>query len=298
MNTLSLLFIGSLGAPEIIIIALVVLLLFGGKKIPELMRGIGKGVRSFKEGINGIEKDIKDNTDVEANAKSDPEERAELMPTYDEPTNESIAQNLAAILELDAEDVLKRLAKTNSWSEVIKTQVESEQADQVRSYAKNNGLSAGIYVLPSSKRYYPYSSLASQIIGWVNYNDGNRGAYGLEAMYNDVLSGQTGRIVTAKDGTGKQLLYRYEDYEDAVDGMDLHLTLDATIQYYCERVLSEGIQKYEVQNGGFAIAMDPNTGAILAWANSPTYDLNNPSAVTDPDTLAPRASSFSRRRLI
>ena len=73
MNTLSLLFIGSLGAPEIIILALVVLLLFGGKKIPELMRGIGKGVRSFKEGINGIEKDIKDNTDVEANAKSDVE---------------------------------------------------------------------------------------------------------------------------------------------------------------------------------------------------------------------------------
>ena len=73
MNTLSLLFIGSLGAPEIIIIALVVLLLFGGKKIPELMRGIGKGVRSFKEGINGIEKDIKDTTDVEANAKSDVE---------------------------------------------------------------------------------------------------------------------------------------------------------------------------------------------------------------------------------
>ena len=73
MNTLSLLFIGSLGAPEIIIIALVVLLLFGGKKIPELMRVIGKGVRRFKEGINGIEKDIKDNTDVEANAKSDVE---------------------------------------------------------------------------------------------------------------------------------------------------------------------------------------------------------------------------------
>lgn len=73
MNTLSLLFFGPLGAPEIIIIALVVLLLFGGKKIPELMRGIGKGVRSFKEGINGIEKDIKDNTDVEANAKSDVE---------------------------------------------------------------------------------------------------------------------------------------------------------------------------------------------------------------------------------
>lgn len=65
MNTIGLLFLGSLGAPEIIIIALVVLLLFGGKKIPELMRGIGKGVRSFKEGINGIEKDIKEGTDVD-----------------------------------------------------------------------------------------------------------------------------------------------------------------------------------------------------------------------------------------
>ena len=217
-----------------------------------------------------------------ANAESDPEKREELMPDYAEPTNESIAQNLAAILELDAENILTRLAKTNSWSEVIKTQVESDEADLVRAYAKNNGLSAGIYVMPSSKRYYPYSSLASQIIGWVNYNDGNRGAYGLEAMYDDVLSGQTGRIVTAKDGTGKQLLYRYEDYEDAVDGMDLHLTLDATIQYYCERVLSEGIEKFEVQEGGFVIAMNPKTGAILGWANSPSYDLNQPRTISDP----------------
>ena len=54
MNT----FLFGIGTPEIIVIVLVILLLFGGKKIPELMRGIGKGVRSFKEGINGIEKDI------------------------------------------------------------------------------------------------------------------------------------------------------------------------------------------------------------------------------------------------
>ena len=52
------LFFGNLGAGEIILIALIVLLLFGGKKIPELMKGIGKGVRNFKEGMNNIEKDI------------------------------------------------------------------------------------------------------------------------------------------------------------------------------------------------------------------------------------------------
>lgn len=53
-----LLFLGNFGAGEIIVIALIVLLLFGGKKIPELMRGIGKGIRSFKEGVNNIENDI------------------------------------------------------------------------------------------------------------------------------------------------------------------------------------------------------------------------------------------------
>lgn len=63
----NLLFLGNLGTAEIIIIALVLLLLFGGKKIPELMRGIGKGVRNFKEGMNEIEKDI--NKDVEASDK-------------------------------------------------------------------------------------------------------------------------------------------------------------------------------------------------------------------------------------
>ncbi len=221
-----------------------------------------------------------------ANAAETPEEREELMPDYPEPTNESIAQSLAEMLDLDAADILERLGRTDSWSEVIKTQVESDQADLVRTYAKENGLSAGIYVLPSSKRYYPYGSLAAQIIGWVNYNDGNRGAYGLEALYDEELSGQTGRIVTAKDGTGKQLLYRYEDYEDAVDGMDLHLTLDATIQSYCERVLTEGVEKFEAQDGGFVLAMDPDTGAILGWANSPSYDLNEPRTISDENLSA------------
>ena len=55
---------GSLGAPEIIIIAFLVLLLFGGKKIPELMKGIGKGVKCFKDGMKGIEDDVKETNDT------------------------------------------------------------------------------------------------------------------------------------------------------------------------------------------------------------------------------------------
>ncbi|MBM6869396.1 penicillin-binding transpeptidase domain-containing protein [Pseudoflavonifractor phocaeensis] len=216
-----------------------------------------------------------------AQAAETAEEREKLMPSYPEPTNESIAQTLSQLLGLDQESILQRLSKTNSMYEIIAKQVDEDVADQISAYASENGLSRGIYLNATAKRYYPYSTLAAQIVGWVNYNDGNRGAYGLEAMYDDILAGQTGRVVTAKDGHGKQMLYRYEDYYDATDGYDLTLTLDATIQYYCERVLAEGIEKYEVQDGGFVIAMEPKTGRILAWANSPTYDLNDPRTVID-----------------
>ena len=204
------------------------------------------------------------------------------MPTTPEPTNEFIASGLAEILGLEEEDILKRLEKTWSMYEIIKTRVEKEEADAVRAFINDNGLQGAVYLPPTTKRYYPYSSLASQVIGWVNWKNDNKGAYGMEAVYEDVLAGEAGRVVTAKNGRGTEMLYRYEDYYDATNGDNLTLTIDATIQYYCERVLAEGVEKFDVQNGGFAIAMDPNTGAILAWANSPTYDLNEPWTVTDP----------------
>ena len=67
MNTL--LLIGGIGMQEILVIALIVLLLFGGKNIPELMKGIGKGVRSFKDGVNGLEKEIDNDESTHRNPK-------------------------------------------------------------------------------------------------------------------------------------------------------------------------------------------------------------------------------------
>ncbi len=209
-------------------------------------------------------------------------EDGEDGPDYPEPTNEFIASSLAQILDLDEEDILKRLAKTNSQYEMIKWRVEQEESDAVREFITENNLQHGIYLMPTTKRYYPYNSLAAQVIGWVNFNSDGKGAYGMEAIYEEELAGETGRVVTAKNGKGTEMLYRFEEYYDALDGNDLTLTIDTTIQYYCERILEKGVEMFEVQDGGFAIAMDPNTGAILAWANSPTYDLNDPWGVTDP----------------
>ena len=201
-------------------------------------------------------------------------------PDYPEPTNEFIAENLAEILDLEVDDILARLAKENSLYEMIKWRVEPEESEAVEQFITENHIS-GIYLMPTSKRYYPKGSLAAQVIGWVNPNLGE-GAYGVEALYEEELAGETGRVVTAKNGVGTEMLYWFEDYYDATNGDDLTLTIDATIQAFCESILKKGVEQFDVQNGGFCIAMDPNTGEILAWANSPTYDLNDPWAVTDP----------------
>lgn len=205
-------------------------------------------------------------------------------PDYPEPTNEVIAAKLSAILDVEEQMVLDRLAKTNRQYEVIKAKVEEEVAEQVREFISEYHLAGGLRLDPTTKRYYPSSSLASHIIGFVNME--NKGAYGLEAMYDDELSGEAGRVVTAKNARGTEMLSRYETFVDALNGYDFELTVNSTIQGMLESALQEGIEAYDVQYGGFAIAMDPGTGAILGMASSPEYDLNNYSAVADPDLAA------------
>ena len=204
------------------------------------------------------------------------------MPDWPEPTDEYIASSLAAILSIDQEDILARLEKEWSQYEILKWRVGDDEANAVREFIVDTHLSEGLFVMPTTKRFYFKNSLAAQVIGWVNPNTDNTGAYGMEAVYEDELSGETGRVVTAKNGKGTEMLYRFEEYYDATDGNDLTLTLDSTIQYFCERILEKGVAQFDVQDGGFCLAMDPNTGEILAWANSPTYDLNDPWSVTDP----------------
>lgn len=190
-----------------------------------------------------------------------------------------IADGLSQILGIDRDQIMKRLEKTNSAWEVVASKVEEATATKVRQFILDNKLSGGLYLTPDTKRYYPYSSLASQVVGFVNSE--NHGAYGLEAIYDNDLAGQNGRVITAKNASGAEMLSNYENYIDAVDGYSLHLTLDATIQYYAERILDEGIKTFEVRNGGFCIVMNPNTGAIYAMASSPEYDLNNPRVIAD-----------------
>lgn len=190
-------------------------------------------------------------------------------------TKDSVAQKLSEILEINKEGILKKMERTDSQYEVLKLRVEEDVADQIRTFINDEGV-VGVYMVTDAKRYYPYATLASQIIGFVGMD--NYGLYGLEARYNDVLDGETGLVVSTKDPTGSDMLYGYEQYYKAQNGSDIVLTLDATVQYYVEKALSEMVTSTEAQ-GATGIVMDVETGAVLAMASSPTYDLNDPSAV-------------------
>lgn len=212
------------------------------------------------------------------------EKYAEEKPEdgHPEPTPELITSGLAQILGIEQEKIMKRMENTKSQYEVLQWRVDDDVSARVREFIVTNQLYPGVFLSPDTKRIYPYSSLAAQVIGWVNANDDNKGAYGLEAYREELLAGEAGRVVTSKNASGTEMLSSYENYVDPVSGYNLNLTLDATIQSYCERVLSEGIDTYDVQQGGFAIVMNPKTGAILAMASAPNYDLNLPRQVSDP----------------
>lgn len=197
----------------------------------------------------------------------------------------TIVNWLSANLGMDAESLRTRIEKTNSAYERLATEVEEEQAEQIRQFIKDQELANSLYLVDSSKRYYPFASIGSHILGYMSYNensgDQKEGAMGIEALYEDALSGELGRQVYSKTGSGREMMSGYEMYFDAENGCDLTLTIDERIQSMLEQTLAEGIQTYDVQAGAFGIAIDPQTGAVLGMASAPDFDPNNYSAVID-----------------
>ena len=193
-------------------------------------------------------------------------------------TKDSLAAGLAEILDGDAAAIRRRMDNTESQYELIKLRADEAVADAVRAYINENKI-VGVHLVADAKRYYPYGSLASHVIGFVG--DDNTGLYGLEARYEQELEGQSGLVVSAKDNAGNDMMYAYEQYFAAQNGSDLTLTLDATIQYYLEKGLENMADKFAAANGAAGIIMDVNTGGILAMASYPNYDLNDFSAVQD-----------------
>ena len=193
-------------------------------------------------------------------------------------TKDSLAAGLAEILGKDAASIRKRMDNVKSQYELIQLRADEEVAARVRAYVEENKIS-GVHLVADTKRYYPYGSLAAQVIGFVG--DDNTGLYGLEAYYEEELEGQSGLVISAKDQAENDMLYTYEQYFAAKNGSDLTLTLDTTIQYYLEKGIESMVDKFSAANGASGIVMDAKTGGILAMASYPNYDLNDFLTVSD-----------------
>ena len=201
----------------------------------------------------------------------------EKLPVSGEEYKDIIAKKLAEILELEEEAVREKMEKTWSMYETLRTRVDRDIGDEIRAFIADNETGRtiqGIHLSSDAKRYYPYGALASHVIGFLDGD--NKGAYGLEAIYEEELQGTKGVEVTAKDANGSQIMFQYEQYYDAEDGNSLQLTLDANIQSYLERGLEDMVSKFGGKYGATGVVMDPRNGAILAIASNPNYDVNEP----------------------
>ena len=193
----------------------------------------------------------------------------------------ALAENLSRILDVDADWVKEQAADTQYRYKMIKRRQSQEVCDQVRAYISENKI-IGVHLEPDSMRYYPYGTLAAQLLGFTNTE--NVGSEGLESYYNNYLEGTAGAVITTKGNNETEMLYSYEKYYQATDGDNVVLTIDTTVQYYLEKQLQDAIDRYDVKNGAFGIVMDVNSGDILAMSTLGSYDPNRYLDIYDTET--------------
>ena len=191
---------------------------------------------------------------------------------------EKVSKALAEIFELDYEKVLKKVSKRSSIETIVK-KVEEEKADKLREWMIANNIEKGINIDEDTKRYYPYSNLASQFIGFCGSD--NQGLDGIEAKYNEILAGKNGAIYRATDATGEKIGADGENYTAPIDGKGIKLSIDMTIQSIVEKHLAEACIDNKCTDGGNIVAMNPKTGDILAMATYPSYNLNEPYTINN-----------------
>ena len=200
----------------------------------------------------------------------------------DDSQRKLISSTLAKTLKLDEKRIYEKISNSDYSYVKIQGKIEYTEKTLISSFIKDNDLYDIVNIDPDTKRYYPYSNFASTIIGFTGSEDSGRA--GLELMYNDSLSGVAGRVITAKDAWNSAMSSNYETTYDPKQGTSLVLTLDKTIQHYLEKGLSQAVIDNDATSA-YGIVMEVETGAILAMATLPDYDLNLPTVITDKEVL-------------
>ena len=257
----------------LILICLVVRLgyiqIFQGKELAEL----AYQQQTLDRSINPKRGTIYDTNGTELAVSSTVETVTVNPGNIQSENKEKVAKKIAEIFELDYDTVLKKVSKRSSIETIVK-QVDKEKTDELRLWMQENNITEGINIDEDTKRYYPYNTLASQIIGFCGSD--NQGLDGIEAKYEDELKGTKGAIQRHTDAKGGEIGEEGENYVPAIDGNDLVLTIDLTIQSIAEKYLEEACIDNKCTDGGNIVIMNPQNGDILAMATYPSYNLNEP----------------------
>lgn len=190
-----------------------------------------------------------------------------------------IVDEFANLFGYDADEKKEFYDRTNHQNhyELVEKKVENNIKEKLSKFVSKNELGGCIGTEQTTKRYYPYGTLASSVIGFTGSDD--QGLSGIEAYYDEQLTGTNGRIITAKDAKSNNIANDYETSIAATDGDSIVLTINQTIQYYLEKGLRETMNEYQAK-GAYGVVMNCNTGAVLAMSSLPDYDCNEPYKLT------------------
>ena len=206
---------------------------------------------------------------------------------------EKIAQKMSELFDLNYETVLKKVKKRSSIETIVRKQ-DKEKVDALSTWLMKNEITQGVNIDEDTKRYYPYNNFASHIIGFCGSD--NQGLGGIEAKYDEILSGEKGRITRIKDASGGEIEGTVEQYSKAIDGDGVVLTIDMGVQSIVEKYLEEACIDNKCTDGGNVIVMEPTTGNILAMATYPNYNLNEPFEIVDEELNAKWDSLSDKER--
>ena len=258
----------------IVIVRLIIVQFVEGDKWEQ--RAIDQAYVSRK--ITASRGTIYDRTEKNILAQSSSVETVSVNPVnIQDSDKEKVAKMLSEIFEIEYENVLNKVKNNKSKQEIIARKVDKEKAESLRKWMNENNMFSGINIDEDMKRYYPYGKLASHVIGFVGSD--NQGLEGIEAKYNDILTGEKGSISKMLDARGNSFGNGGELFEKAKEGNSIVLTIDKNIQAITEKYLEEACIENECTDGGNVIIMDPRNGDILAMATYPNYDLNSPYEV-------------------
>ena len=236
-------------------------------------------LNGFLEKKDNTKKELEELVKTEKNEDklNDYRQRLEKAQTGDQ-ILEELSKFLSMKLTTDTAKVRSDLTDTKTRYKIIRRDVDRSVSEEIEKKLTELKVD-GVRCDPTTNRVYPQGSLAANVIGHTSFE--GEGIYGIEAYYNDKLSGVDGRIITAKDGDGNEIPYRYKQQYNAQNGYNVNLNIDSNIQFMLEKALKDAVKEHKPKYRAAGIVMDPRTAQVMAMATEYSYDPNEPGEISD-----------------